>query len=132
MSPLLQLIATEPQLLIDHAEGYAELAAAELGGYAATCKRRAVLSGAGLASLGVAAVLFGVALMLWGVMPLPLSPAAWVLVAVPLPFVLLAVGCLIAARKRPSEAAFGRLRQQINADLALLRELRGQRESPAA
>jgi hypothetical protein len=131
MPPLLHLIATQPQLLIDHAEGYAELVAAEMGDCTATYKRRAVLTAAGLGCLGVAAVLLGVALMLWGVMPMAHSPAAWVLVAVPLPPVLLAVGCLMAARQPSGNAAFGRLRQQIKADMALLHELRGQRESTA-
>ncbi len=123
MHPLLKLIATEPQLLADHAEAYASLVSAELGTASAAFKRRAVLGAAALCCLGVTAVLCGVALMFWGVMPLASSPAPWVLVVAPLAPALLAVVCLLAARSPADPGPFDNVRSQVKADMALLREL---------
>ena len=123
MHPLLKLIATEPQLLADHAEAYASLVSAEFGTASAALKRRAVLGAAALCCLGVTAVLSGVALMFWGVIPLANSPAPWVLVVTPLAPALLAVVCLLAARAAGDAGAFDNVRSQVKADMALLREL---------
>jgi hypothetical protein len=48
MNPLLRLIATQPQLLADHAQAYGELVVAELGNSLAVWKRSAVLHAAAL------------------------------------------------------------------------------------
>ena len=57
LHPLLHLVATQPQLLADHAEAYAELVAEELGDFSVTWKRRALLNAVALCFGGVAAVL---------------------------------------------------------------------------
>ena len=50
-------------------------------------------------------------------------PAPWALVVVPLvPFVI-AVGCVVYARSRPTEKAFDTVKKQLNADMAMLREV---------
>jgi len=122
MHPLLRLVASQPQLLVDHAEAYAELATVEIGQVSADWTRRVVMNAAGLCGLGVAAVLAGVALMLWAVLPLPGTPASWALIVVPLLPFAAALGCLGLARSRGHGAAFDALRRQVRADLAMLRE----------
>ena len=121
MHPLLALIATRPQLIAAHAEAYAALAAAELGEASTGWQRRLLLGAIALCSAGVAAVLAGVALMLWAVILPTADLARALLIATPLVPALLALGCGLAARGdgRPS---FTVLRQQVKADLRMLRE----------
>lgn len=123
MHPLLHLIATQPQLLADHAEAYAELVAAEIGNVSAAWKRRAMLNAVALCCLVVAAVLAGVALMLWAVIPAAPMQALWVLIAVPLTPIAVAVGCLLAARPQDDGNPFDNVRRQVKADMAMLREV---------
>jgi len=121
--PLLQLIATRPQLLADHAEAYAELMATEIDAVSALWKRRAVLNAVALCCLVVAAILAGVALMLWAVIPATQLQAPWVLIAVPLPPAAAALWCLLAARLHADGGAFANLRRQLAADMVMLREV---------
>ena len=120
--PLLHLIATRPQLLLEHLEAYVELAGAETGAAASTLKRGALLGAAGLGFLGIGFVLAGVALLLCAVVPVNQMPAPWALWAVPMPPVVLAIGCLLAARKPSGSAAFEQLRHQIKSDVAMFRQ----------
>ena len=122
MHPLLNLLATQPQLLADHVEAYAELAAAEAGEACGIWKRRALLYAAALCSLGVAAVLAGVALMLWAVTPAVNIHSLWALFAGPLLPAAFAAGCLVAANARNDIVPFETLRQQLRADITMLRE----------
>lgn len=122
MHPLIHLAVTRPNLLAGHAEAYAELAVTEFEGACADWKRRGLL-GVGVAvGLLVALTLAGVALMLWAVMPPGPPQLAWVLLAVPAAPLLLALGCLLALRSRGNGPAFDNLRQQVRADIAMLRE----------
>lgn len=121
--PLFLLIATRPQLLADHAEAYAELVATEVGHVSAAWKRRALLYAVALGCLAVGAVLAGVALMLWAVIPVASMQAPWVLIVAPLLPVAVAVGCLLAARSPGDSSGFDSIRQQMKADLAMLREV---------
>ena len=120
--PLLRLIATQPQLLADHAESYADLVGEELGKTTAVWKKRVLLNAAALCLLGVAAVLAGVALMLWAVMPAPNINAAWALIASPAVPALLALWCAFEGQ-RETAAGFKNLKQQIAADLVMLRDV---------
>jgi hypothetical protein len=122
MHPLLRLIISRPRLLAQHAEAYGELVADEIGAVSAAWKRRALLNGLAVCCLAVAAVLGGVSLMLWAVIPAPQIHAGWALLVAPLFPAVLAVGCLMAARERADGgAAFDRVREQVKADLAMLR-----------
>lgn len=121
--PLFLLIATRPQLLADHAEAYAELVATELGLVSAAWRRRALFYAVALACLAAAAVLAGVALMIWAVTPVATMQAPWVLVVVPLLPMAVAVGCLLAIRSRGDASGFDKIQQQMKADLAMLREV---------
>jgi hypothetical protein len=123
LHPLLHLIATQPQLLAEHAEAYAEMVAAEIGSVSTAWKRRALLNAVALCCLGVAAVLAGVALMLWAVIPPADIQAPWALVAAPLAPIAAAAACLWAARMGGELSGFDKLRQQVKADIVMLREV---------
>jgi hypothetical protein len=120
--PLLRLIATQPQLLADHAECYAGLVGDELGKTTAVWKRRVLLSAVALCLVGVAAVLGGVALMLWAVIPAANIQAPWALLAAPALPTLVALWCAHESRRETSDG-FSDLKQQIAADLVMLREV---------
>ena len=76
-----------------------------------------------LVLLLVGLVLVGVALMLRATVPASDYSAGWALLVVPLtPFVLGAI-CVVVARAKPIENAFATVKKQINADMAMLREV---------
>jgi hypothetical protein len=120
--PLLHLIATRPHLLAEHAEAYAELAADELARSASAWKLRIALQAVGLGLVAVSAILGGVGLMLWAVTPPAALHAMWALIVAPLAPLVVALGCLARAGK-PIESGFGNLREQMRADLVMLREV---------
>lgn len=122
MHPLLQLAASQPQLLVDHAQAYVELVAAELPRAAAGWKHQALLKALGLLGLLAALLLAGVALMLWATLPMPPMPNAWLLIAVPSLPAVAAITCLVVARAKGESTGLGGLHLQVNADLAMLRE----------
>lgn len=121
LQPLLHLLRAQPQLLVEHAQAYADLAACELSRTAAMWKRRALLQAVALCSLLVGVILAGVALMLWSVVPAAQVHSPWALLATPLPPLVLALVCGWAGRGQGRESAWPGLRQQLNADLALWR-----------
>jgi cytochrome bd-type quinol oxidase subunit 2 len=121
MHPLLALIANRPQLLVDHARAYAALVDEEFDSAFASWRRRAILLVVALFCTLVAAVLAGVAVMLWTVNPGLQTPASWVLLATPLVPLLAAVICLMLARQPTQSDAFANLGRQISADIAMLR-----------
>lgn len=121
MHPFFHLMATRPHLLAEHADAYAELLSAEVSGAAAVWKRRLVLNALALCCLAAAAILAGVALMLWAVVPGPQIHAPWALVVAPLLPFSAAIASLLAARADSGEGAFVSLRDQFRADLQMLR-----------
>ncbi|MEO5775007.1 MAG: hypothetical protein ABIQ32_12945 [Sphingomicrobium sp.] len=120
--PLLRLVATQPQLLADHAEAYAGLVGEEIGRSAASLKHRMLLSAIALCLVGVAAVLAGVALMLWAVVPPADMQAPWALIAAPAVPAVIALVCGLMSRQKPTDR-FAALKQQVAADLVMLREV---------
>lgn len=123
LHPLLHLIATQPHLLAEHAQVYAELAAVEVGEFSARWKRRALLLTVAAFFMGLAVVLAGVALMLWAALPVSQMQAPWALLAVPLALAVVAGICLLAGRSQIDAIAFSHLRRQIKADMLMLREV---------
>lgn len=121
MHSLLNLLATRPQLLAEHAQAYAELMADELPRAASEWKRQALLSVLAALALLTALLLAGVALMLWAALPSEAMPVAWLLVVVPLLPLAAATGLLLAAQAGARRRGPSDLRQQLDADLALLR-----------
>ncbi len=125
LHPLLHLIATKPQLLADHAQAYAELAAVEVGEFSAAWRRRAVFLAFAAFFIGLAVVLAGVAVLLWSVLPVAQMQAPWALVAVPAGLGAAGAVCLLAGRNQSQASAFATLRQQFKSDLLMLREVVG-------
>lgn len=123
LHPLLHLIATQPHLIADHAQAYAELAAVEVGEFSAAWKRRAMLYMVAAFFMGLAVVLAGVAVMLWSVLPVSQMQAPWALVAVPGVLVAVSAICLLVGRSQTPASAFASLREQVKADLLMLREV---------
>lgn len=122
MPALLNLVVNRPQLLTEHAEAYAALVASEFDRWSALWQRRALLRVLAACNILVAVVLAGVALMLWSTLSGLGAQAAWVLIVVPLLPVLAALGCLIATPQPAERSAYETIRQQVDADLALLRQ----------
>ncbi len=122
---LLALVATRPLLLAAHAEAYAALAAAELGEASAGWQRRLLLTAVALCGLTLAMAMAGVALLMWALLPEAAARVPWVLIAVPSLPLIAGLACLGAARKTVGRAAFVRLREQLQADLRMLREAVG-------
>ena len=122
MHPMLHLIASRPSLVANHAGAYAELVNAEVQAFIESGKRRALLMVTAIFSVGVSAVLAGVALMLWGVLPEANMQAPWALVAVPVLPALVGLVCFFSARSSSATTGFDNLRAQVQADMALLTE----------
>jgi hypothetical protein len=115
------LLALRPQLLMDHAQAYAALFNEELGLACVSWRRWAVLQAVALCCLSVAAVLAGVALMLWAVTPPTQIHAPWVLVAAPVVPLIIGLACALMANRQTRDDAFENLGRQLNADMAMLR-----------
>jgi hypothetical protein len=125
--PLIQLAATRPQLLLDHAAAWAELLAAECGPALHARRRRLLWQGLGAALLMVGLVLAGVAVMLGALSGLSApggagpTPGLWAaLVLTPAVPLLAAAACARKARRCGDGGAAQRLLQQAQADWALL------------
>lgn len=121
-SSLLHVVVTQPDLLIDHAEAYAELIDVEILTFRTVYGRRAWLGTTKLFLLAMALVLAGVAVMLYAVSPRPAPYALWILIATPAVPVALAWVCHAALQKTVA-LPFDSLRRQIRADIQMLREL---------
>ena len=121
--PLLRLIATEPQILGDHVEAYAELVGDEVKKTSSAWSLRIALYLAALALGCVALVLAGVAVMLWATLPPSGFQEPWLLVAVPAAGFVAAIVCVLLARRNPVENAFDNVKKQLSADMAMLREV---------
>jgi hypothetical protein len=121
MHPLLHLIVREPALLADHAGAYAELLGEEIGVASAQWKRKVLLSAVALCSAGVGAVLTGVALMLWAVIPPESMHAPWALIVAPLVPLGLSAVCWVSAQSAAGPKAFEQVRRQLREDAALLK-----------
>ena len=121
--PLLRLAATEPHLLGDHLEAYAALVGEEVGKVSTSLITRAALFAAALLMAAVGLVLVGVALLFCAAIPANHYPAPWAMFAVPLVPFIIAAGCIVFARSRPTEKAFDNVKKQLNADMAMLREV---------
>lgn len=123
--PLLQLMATEPELLTDHLQSYAALLGDEVGTFQNQFKRRWVLS-AVLALLVTATVLLdGIALMIWLITPdsqIQQLQAPWAFWLVPGFMTALCVLFAVLRQRDTKAPGFLAIRQQIAADVAMLKE----------
>lgn len=120
--PLLRLAIKEPHLLADHLSAYAALASEEVSKTSLSLAWQIGLyAGAGVMAF-VGLILIGVAFLLVGATPSD-GHTTWILIVVPLmPFVI-AGAMVLFARSKPVENAFDAFKRQVNADLALIREV---------
>jgi len=119
--PVFRLAASQPFLLAEHAAAYAGLVSEELSSRSAQLKRRLALQLAGAAGLLVAAVLAGVALLLWASLPEAGFRAPWLLLLTPALPAVLGLWALWRAQEHESTEPFASLRLQLAQDAALLR-----------
>ena len=123
--PLFRLLVSEPQMLADHVEAYAELVSEEVGAVAARMKRRMLLQAVSLVGIGLGLFFGVIALMLWAAVPELRAP--WVLIAVPVVPLLVGIGCRFGANKPPEEThGMKVIREQMAADAAMLRSVGAQ------
>ena len=125
MHPLLQLLMTQPGLLGEHAQAYAELLAGEVAAFKQSGQRHLIWGAAAVCLALVGAVLAGVALMLAAVLPAMPAAAVWVLWATPGVPLVAALVCLLRLRAFTATDAFANFRKQIKADMQLLQEVSG-------
>jgi hypothetical protein len=123
LHPAVLTLISQPGLLAEHAGAYSQLAWAEVAQAVLGARRKAALVVAAIACVALGGVLVGMALLLLAVVPVPLMPAPWALALGPaLP--LLTAALLWAAQRRLTlDLRFANLRQQLDADRALLRQL---------
>jgi hypothetical protein len=119
---LLGLVATQPHLLVDHLQAYAELAVDDVAEAAGAWRRRLVLSALAFGCAGASLVLTGVAVMLWSVAPLTAGHRLWALVVVPVVPAILALSGWIALLAGRRTVFLGNVRSQIRADATMLRD----------
>lgn len=122
LHPLVRLIATRPHLLAEHVGGYVDLLRVQTHDVMQMARTRAVLS----AGMGAGAVLgltlAGVALLLFAVVPTAEMPHPWLLLLAPALPLFATVACWWLLRQQPPLTAMDALRDQLAADVALLRE----------
>lgn len=120
MHPVFRLIAAQPMLLAGHVGAYAGLVSEELLISAAAVQRRLLWQLAGAMCLAVAAVLAGVALLLWSVRAPGTAPDAWLFVATPLLPAVLGLWAGWRAQAHSNGEPWARLRAQLAEDADLL------------
>jgi hypothetical protein len=122
--PLVRLLATEPHLVADHVGAYAALIESEAKDVQRRWTLRLALSVVALVCLVIAAMLTGVALMLWAVTPGLSAGAQWVLGAAPAVPLLVAIAAGLAAKRPSAERAFASIKAQIQSDLHMIHQAR--------
>jgi hypothetical protein len=127
-APLFRVLLERPQLLAEHLTAYADLLGAEASVVVTRIERRVLLQALAAGLLAVAVGLAGVALMLRAVLSAMLSSGGsatsadlWLL-AVPLLPALGAWAAWRAAHHPGGTRPFAQLREQLQADLAVMRE----------
>lgn len=122
MSPLLNLLVSQPKLLAGHAMAYAQLASSEAAEFSTLCKRRLVLSACALCFATLSIGLAGVAWMLWYVSPVAQHGIPWPLIIVPVIPALGLAWCLAQLSAKSNPQGFEKTRQQLAADTLLFKE----------
>jgi hypothetical protein len=123
--PLLRLVATEPQVLTEHAAAYAALIHEEASRVSAQWLRKSGLYlVAGVLGM-IAAILGGVAALLYVGLPGVAANGGWQFWAIPALPLVVALVFVGVARALPVEEAFATVKEQMDADRAMLREALG-------
>lgn len=123
LQPLFHVLTTQPELLATHGRAYADLALEEVKAASEAYRRQALLLSVVIVGTGVSAVLAGVAVMLWAMLPGAPDPARGVLVVIPLLPLLCAGVCWWVLTHANSRPVFDKVRAQLRNDMQMLREL---------
>ncbi len=119
--PFFATLVTQPGLIVEHLDGYADLAKAEAGAWGSALQSRWLLKTA-IAGCALLAITLGaIAALLAGAIDWRSMPHGWVMLAVPAIPALTALGCWWRLRNLASEQAFALLRDQIATDLKIMR-----------
>jgi uncharacterized membrane protein YqjE len=121
LQSLFRLITTQPQLLLDHVEAYSELVVEEIADVSSAYKRRLLYGVLALLLAALGITFTGIALLLWATAPLAQIHSPWLLWAVPMTPLVLALVCSLVAKNNARQGAFTDLRSQLRADMAMLR-----------
>lgn len=121
--PLVRLLVSRPQLLLEHLGGYADLAAAQMQLTLGTLRARAALVGCFAGLLLLALLLGGAALLLVGAIPVAQMPMPWLLWLLPLLPLLGALVCLVLLKQRPLVVSLDAFREQAALDAAMFRDV---------
>lgn len=121
--PIFRLIASQPQLIADHAQAYSELVAQEIDAFGDHWRSRLLFGTLGLVAAAVTLTLVGVAVMLWAVTPDNEMRAPWALIIMPALPALLTFWCIVRMRAAAAGLRSSALREQLAADAAMLREV---------
>ncbi len=125
MHPLLKLAASQPQLLADHAQAYAALAAEEAKNFSAAWLQRVVYFLAAGVLMLIGLIFVGVALLLAAATAPDQRPAEWALWVVPLAPMVLGALCFAMANAKAMHSPFATLKAQVQADKSLLADIAG-------
>jgi uncharacterized membrane protein YqjE len=117
--PIFSVLITKPELVMEHAAGYAALMRDEASSVGKAVALRAIAWGVTLFSLLVFLILAGVAAMLAAIQ----DQFHWAFVIVPAIALVLAVLGFLQARKPLPEKAFTELKAQLDADAQALRAI---------
>ena len=120
---LLKILVLPPELLKVHAKGYADLASQAWAEHWCRLKNRWLIYALGWLSLTLALMLGGVALLLWSAFPLTDAPHAWVLVALPLTLLVIAITCWWWGRSVQTRPILSDIQEQIQLDILALQEM---------
>jgi hypothetical protein len=124
LNPLLRLLTTRPQLLVDHAEAYGSLGLVAWQAATAAWQRRVLMTALALCCGALSSMLAGTAALLWSIQPagaLP-WPSSWL--AIPLlPLVMALVFAWFARATAADSEGWRLVYQQWQQDLQLLRDL---------
>ena len=119
LHPIFSVLVTKPELVMEHAAGYAALMRDEASSVGKEVAKRAVAWGITLFALLVFLILAGVAVMLAAIQ----DEFHWAFVLVPALALGLAVLGFLQARKPLPEKAFTELKAQLDADAQALRAI---------
>jgi len=117
------MLAQRPQLLVVHVQAYADLLSADASLALRQAKLKALWGILAMGMAFVAMVLTGVALMLWGVLPMSAMGWPWVMLVAPGVSWFMTLVLAWASYRTPVGHALFELKRQIVADMAMCKEL---------
>lgn len=122
--PLFRLLVSEPQMVAEHAQAYAELVSEEAGAVAQRMKRKMILHAVSGLAFFLALILACMGLMLWAALPAADMRSPWGVIVVPAVLLLVGLGAHLAARSSAGEERGMKvIREQLAADAAMLRSV---------